>query len=165
MTNKKSFPYVSKCRPANFSEFWTLERLPFCISKFGRLKINGNSNRAEGPHVSCTGHLTACPGHCMCMRGDVAVARSPPLHANRQPPPLWVPCRLHVRRRCCPYPLHRCREKQFPLSPIHRPAPCRAAPLRARCSTTYFHTSSHRCGRSVRLGGSPLEPPSSCCSG
>jgi hypothetical protein len=48
------------------------------------MKIIGNSNRAEGPLVSCTSRLTARPGHCVCMHGHIAMARSLPLHAGRR---------------------------------------------------------------------------------
>jgi hypothetical protein len=44
-----------------FHKFWTSRRPPFWISKCERVKINGNSNRAEGPLVSYTGRLTARP--------------------------------------------------------------------------------------------------------
>jgi hypothetical protein len=73
----------------------------FEFQSLSDLKIIGNSNRAEGPLVSCTGRLTTPTGHpvpCASAAAPVTTSgRSPlplPLLSDRLPPPRAPPLGL-----------------------------------------------------------------------
>jgi hypothetical protein len=138
----KVIPYVSNYRYAKFGEFWTLERPPFWISKFERLKIleigiemgpacqsheplkplapgywsraRDTASRSWRPHVSC-----ALSSRCSSLRSphDSPLSRT---HARscRRAPHLAFLCR-HTAASCASTPANagRATPRRLPRAP------------------------------------------------
>jgi hypothetical protein len=127
-----------------FHKFWTSRRPPFWISKCERVKINGNSNRAEGPLVSYTGRLTARPGHCGRTRDHVAMA------SHRLSTPVAATFyRLQSRAQLARHP------SLIPFSTLSSSL-CRLLPNRTRAEAAAAPTLAAL----LALGRRRLRPPS-----
>jgi hypothetical protein len=109
-TISKVVPYVSKCHPAKFGEFWTSKRSHFQISKFGHLKIFDYLRGSRGPVCQ---RPTTAHGRVSSqrMRTQVVTPRwlghhTPPRTQHCQPLYATCPSRppraAHVRRHCPP---------------------------------------------------------------